>query len=277
MFKAPPCWRQVGYTGTMITCTYMFYLWIGNQLGPQANFVVWLLLWLIVYWFQFLGPRRCSPLLRVIVCLWNGNQLGVQTKLVVWVLLCLFKGRFLGPRHCSPLLRACFLSLDWQPAGGGIPSQIGCLIAVVFDCLLVDPAYCCFCWGVQTQRYLFVAWPIRSYAWASRCWFAARYHLSTAPSTPNLPTKIIPTKMCRLRLCGKFPMGMRNPPLETKIPLESNPLKSRILVRRLAVDTVTFVVAAWSLSLLFPTRIRLFVLPLTVRKQFRLLLSALPV
>ena len=33
---------------------------------------------------------------------------------------------------------------------------------------------------------------------------------------------------------GNFPMGMRIPPLTFKIKLESNPPKSRILVRRLA-------------------------------------------
>ena len=37
------------------------------------------------------------------------------------------------------------------------------------------------------------------------------------------------------RFSGKTPMDMRIPPLKTKIMLESNPLKSRILVRRLAV------------------------------------------
>ena len=36
-------------------------------------------------------------------------------------------------------------------------------------------------------------------------------------------------------LSGKCPMGPGIPPLDTKILLESNPMKSRILVRRLAV------------------------------------------
>ena len=48
--------------------------------------------------------------------------------------------------------------------------------------------------------------------------------------TPNLPTKIA----C-LKLFGNCLMGMRIPPLKTKITLESNTLKSRILVRRLPV------------------------------------------
>ena len=34
----------------------------------------------------------------------------------------------------------------------------------------------------------------------------------------------------RLRLSGKFPMGLRMPPLRIKIVLESNPLKSPMLV-----------------------------------------------
>ena len=48
---------------------------------------------------------------------------------------------------------------------------------------------------------------------------------------PNLPTDHIPTKIACLILSGKFLMGLEIPPLELKIPLESKPLKSRILVR----------------------------------------------
>ena len=51
----------------------------------------------------------------------------------------------------------------------------------------------------------------------------------------NLPAKIIPAKIACLKLSGKSPMGMRIPPIKTKIMLESNTPKSRILVRRLAV------------------------------------------
>ena len=58
----------------------------------------------------------------------------------------------------------------------------------------------------------------------------------TRVSTPNLPTKITPTKICWLRISMKFPMDMRIPPLEFKIMFESNPLTSKILVRRLAVS-----------------------------------------
>ena len=58
-------------------------------------------------------------------------------------------------------------------------------------------------------------------------------------TTPNIPTKMIPTKIACLKLSGKLAMDMRIPPLIIKIMLESNPLKSRIFVRRLAVQTVT--------------------------------------
>ena len=54
--------------------------------------------------------------------------------------------------------------------------------------------------------------------------------------TPNLPTKVIPTTIACLKLSGKFPMSMIIPPLKTKILHESNPLMSRISVRRLAVS-----------------------------------------
>ena len=53
--------------------------------------------------------------------------------------------------------------------------------------------------------------------------------------TPNLTTKIIPATIAWLKPSGKFPMDMRISPLKHKIMLESNPLKSRIFVRRLAV------------------------------------------
>ena len=54
-------------------------------------------------------------------------------------------------------------------------------------------------------------------------------------TTPNHATKIIPTKTAWLKLSGKFPMGPGIPPLKIKIMLESNPLTSRMLVRKLAV------------------------------------------
>ena len=53
--------------------------------------------------------------------------------------------------------------------------------------------------------------------------------------TPNLPIKNFPAEICRLKTSGKFPVDMRIPSLKIKILLGSTPLKSRILVRRLAV------------------------------------------
>ena len=57
---------------------------------------------------------------------------------------------------------------------------------------------------------------------------------AAAPATPDLPTNIIPTKIRRLKTSAKLSLDMRIPPLNFKILLESAPLKSRILVRRLA-------------------------------------------
>ena len=54
-------------------------------------------------------------------------------------------------------------------------------------------------------------------------------------TAPDLPTKIIPAKIRRLKHLGNFPIDLGISPLEFKIVLESNPLKSRILVWRLAV------------------------------------------
>ena len=54
-----------------------------------------------------------------------------------------------------------------------------------------------------------------------------------SPHTPDLPAKIIPAKIRRLELSsGKSPMDTRIPQLKLKILLESNPLKSRVSVRR---------------------------------------------
>ena len=54
--------------------------------------------------------------------------------------------------------------------------------------------------------------------------------------TPNPPTNITPTNIAWLRFSGKFPMDMIIPPLIIKIMLESNPLKSTMLVGRLDVN-----------------------------------------
>ena len=74
---------------------------------------------------------------------------------------------------------------------------------------------------------------------ASPNFLEVRLHMddpSRGTPTPNVPTKIIPTKICWLNISGKFSMDMRIPPLNINIMLESNPLKSRRLVRRLAVN-----------------------------------------
>ena len=70
--------------------------------------------------------------------------------------------------------------------------------------------------------------------WAAPVPSASR-GISRGRGTPDLPTKIIPTKIRWLESSGEFPMDMWIPPLTIKILLESNPLRSRILVRRLAV------------------------------------------
>ena len=53
-----------------------------------------------------------------------------------------------------------------------------------------------------------------------------------ATGTPNLSTKIVPTKIRSLETSGTFPMGLGIPPLQIKILLESSPPISRISVRR---------------------------------------------
>ena len=45
--------------------------------------------------------------------------------------------------------------------------------------------------------------------------------------TPDLPTKMIPTKICRTNNSGKRSKGLRIPPLNIKIMFESNPHISR--------------------------------------------------
>ena len=56
------------------------------------------------------------------------------------------------------------------------------------------------------------------------------------PTTPNLPTKIVPINIARLKLSGKSPMDLGIPPFLIKIMLESNSLKSTMLVGRLGVE-----------------------------------------
>ena len=54
--------------------------------------------------------------------------------------------------------------------------------------------------------------------------------------TPSLPAKTVPTKIAWLKVSEQFPVDMRIPTLKIKTLLESNPLKSRISARRLAVE-----------------------------------------
>ena len=53
--------------------------------------------------------------------------------------------------------------------------------------------------------------------------------------TPNLPTNIIPTNIALVKLSGESPMGLGIPFIKSKMVLESNPLKSTMLMRRLDV------------------------------------------
>ena len=55
--------------------------------------------------------------------------------------------------------------------------------------------------------------------------------------TPNVPANIILTKIAGLKLSGTSPMGLGIPALEIKTMIESNPLKSTMLVGRLAAKT----------------------------------------
>ena len=60
-------------------------------------------------------------------------------------------------------------------------------------------------------------------------------HPPSLTDTPNLPAKIIPAaKTPWLIISSEFPLDMRIPPPILKILIESNPPKSRIIVRRLA-------------------------------------------
>ena len=64
---------------------------------------------------------------------------------------------------------------------------------------------------------------------------ARRRRRPVEDAVPNLPTNIAPSKIARVKLSGKFHMGLGIPPLKMKIMLESNPLKSIMLVEKLGV------------------------------------------
>ena len=58
------------------------------------------------------------------------------------------------------------------------------------------------------------------------------------PFTPTLPMYIIPTKIAWLKPSRKSPIDLKISPLKIKIMIGSNPLKSTMLVRGLAVIVV---------------------------------------
>ena len=60
-------------------------------------------------------------------------------------------------------------------------------------------------------------------------------------NTPNLPTKIIPAQVRWLKTSGIFPTSLGIPPLIIQILLESNPLKSIMLVPRQTVTGLGYI------------------------------------
>ena len=66
--------------------------------------------------------------------------------------------------------------------------------------------------------------------------FTLRSPSSLRLYTPNLPIESIPTMIRWLNTSRTFPMDMKCSPLKLEIPLESKPLKSGILLRRLGVE-----------------------------------------
>ena len=61
-----------------------------------------------------------------------------------------------------------------------------------------------------------------------------------------LPTNITPANMAWVIISGKIPMGLGIYPLMIKIMLESNPLKSAMLVGRLGVDWIPCPLVEWN-------------------------------
>ena len=62
-----------------------------------------------------------------------------------------------------------------------------------------------------------------------------KYNIVITGSAPDLPAKIVPAKTRRLKTSGRLPTDMGIPPLDIEIMLESNPPKSRVSVRSLAL------------------------------------------
>ena len=71
-------------------------------------------------------------------------------------------------------------------------------------------------------------------SWGRSC-LVKRGKQSERSAKVSLHCNILHSKIRWLRISGKSPMDVRMPPLKTKILLESNTLRSRIFLRRLAV------------------------------------------
>ena len=106
-----------------------------------------------------------------------------------------------------------------------------------------------------------ISYSILQYALAARCEGGSRFEphdrgaaggsSGAGLATPNLPTQIIPAKIRRLRISGEICIDMRIPPLHINIMLESNPPRSRILVRRLAASPQVAYISLFSLMYMY--------------------------
>ena len=116
-----------------------------------------------------------------------------------------------------------------------------CLSALAFvDVYVVSGDVCAFIHAVFEGIMLFLAgkhlWSIWSDGLLLPVWLVRLFFFDVL-LWPNLPITIYPyyVRFVDSTFPGKSPADMSIPPLRIKIMLESNPLKSRILVRRLAV------------------------------------------
>ena len=75
----------------------------------------------------------------------------------------------------------------------------------------------------------------RPAAWRPRSRQGKLASTAGSPHAQSSLPRFNPAEMHRLNFSGELPVAMRIPPLKIKITIESNILKSRILVRRLAV------------------------------------------
>ena len=130
------------------------------------------------------------------------------------------------------------LNIEWNLAGGGVMGPEGQAPRSL------TPG-CSAAWSAGSGPALGVWASKEVKSWVPWGWGLARGDAAHAMSTerskqserpaPNLPTRIIPAKIRWLEISGTFPVEIWIPPLRLKILLESNPLKSRILARRLAI------------------------------------------